>query len=71
MTQNFFAGAVEEQDAAFEVGGYQTAAHGMNDVLGEVLQVAQLFALFIQLRALAAQRLGQKAGQVGHRQKAE
>src|ERR1700722_17012156 len=71
MTENFFSGAVEEQDAAFKIGGYQTAAHGMNDVFGEILQVAQLFALFVQFGAFAAKRLRQKAGQVGYREKAE
>ena len=43
----------------------------MNDVLGEILQFQQLFALFLEFRALAAQRLRQQAGQIGNGEKSK
>ena len=43
----------------------------MNDVFGEVLQAKEFLALLFELHALLAQRLGQQAGQIGHRKKPE
>src|SRR5579862_8355794 len=43
----------------------------MDDVLREVLQIQQLFALLLQLQTFAAQQVRQQARQVRYRQKAQ
>src|SRR5262249_6294107 len=40
--EDFLSGAIEQKDTTFEIGGEQAAAHGVNDVFGEVLKVEQL-----------------------------
>src|SRR5262249_32487647 len=70
-TQNFFSGAIQKDDATLEVGSQQTAAHRVNDVFGEVLEIEQLLAFFFEFNALASQGLGKKAGEVGNGQEAE
>ena len=71
VSKNIFAGAVEQDDAAFQIGGDQAAAHGMDDVFGEILEVEQLFTLFFKLYALSPERLRQQAGQIGDGEKSE
>src|SRR5215472_2500995 len=66
LAKDFLAGAIEKNDAAFHVRGDQAAAHGVDDVGGEILQFEQLFALFLQFAALAAQRMRQQAGEIGN-----
>ncbi len=65
--RNFLAGAVQQQDAAVEIGGEQSAAHGMDDVFVERLQVLQFAALHFQFGALPPQALRQQAGKIGDR----
>src|ERR1700685_3077676 len=66
---DFFSGAIQQKDFAFEVGGEQAAAHGINNVLVERLQILKLAALLFEFGALAAQRLSEAAGKVGYREK--
>src|SRR6266852_3979051 len=37
MSQDFLAGAIQQQDASSQIRGDQAAAHRVNDVFGEVL----------------------------------
>ena len=71
MAHNLLAGAIQQDDATIGVRGDQSAAHGMNDVFGEVLKVEQLLALFFEFASLAAKRLREQAGQVSDRQKTQ
>src|SRR6266850_2154213 len=70
-SENFLAGAVQQQDAAAEVCGDESAAHRVNDVFREILQAEKLFAFLLQLPSFAAKRLGEQTGQIGDRQKTE
>src|SRR5277367_1133035 len=68
MPQNFFAGTIQQQDAALQVRGQQSAAHGMDNVFGEVLQAEKFFMLFFELFALAPERLCKQASQIRQNQ---
>src|SRR6266850_8346439 len=70
-SENFLTRAIQQQDAAAEVRGDESAAHRMNDVFREILQAEKLFALLLQLPSFAAKRLGEQTGQIGDRQKTE
>src|SRR5262249_8113746 len=61
----------QQQNLAVQVRSQQSTAHGMNNVLGEVLQIQQLFALFFKFQALAAKGISKEAGQVSNREKPE
>src|SRR5258708_31087802 len=69
MSQIFFAGTVQQQNAPAEVRGDQTTAHRVNDVFGEILKTEKFLALLFELHALLAKRLRQETGQIGHRKK--
>src|SRR5581483_2440177 len=71
VSYDVFPGAVQEQDASLEVGGRQSAAHGVDNIFGEVLQIQQLFALLFQFEALASQRLGQEARKIRYGEEGE
>src|SRR5712692_10490318 len=60
IADDFFSGAVQQQDSALQVGSQQSAPHRMDDVFIERLQVLKLFALFIELAPLAAQGLSER-----------
>ncbi len=68
---DFGAGAIHHQDAAFQIGGEQAAAHGFDDVLIEGLQIFQFFALRFELDAFLAQGLREQAAEVGDGEKRE
>src|SRR5260370_1075051 len=59
MSEDFLAGTIQEENASAQVRGDQTAAHGMNDVFGEILKAEKFFAFLFELHALFAKRLGQ------------
>src|SRR5882762_8848706 len=69
VSEDFLAGTIQKENASGQVRGDQTTAHGVNDVLGEVLQAEKFFALLFELHALLTKRLRQEAGQIGHRKK--
>src|SRR6266849_2302354 len=60
IADDFFSGAVQQQDSALQVGSQQSAPHRMDDVFIERLQVLKLFALFFELAPLAAQGLRER-----------
>ena len=60
VADDFFSGAVEQQDSALQIGSQQPAPHRMDDVFIERLQVLKLFALFLKLAPLAAQGLSER-----------
>src|SRR6266436_1525349 len=69
ISEDFLAGAIQQQNASFQVRGDQTTAHRVDDVFGEVLKAKKFLALLFELNALFAKRLGQKAGQIGDSKK--
>ena len=71
ISENVLARTVEQNDPAFNVGSDQAAAHRMNDVFGEILEIEQLFAFLFELQTFATQRLREKTGEVGDREEAE
>src|SRR6516164_11606152 len=71
MSQNLFAGAIEEQNSSRKVRGDQAAAHGMDNVLGEILEAQKLFAFFLEFLPLASQRVDKQAGQIGNCQETQ
>ena len=46
MARNFGAGAIEQENAAVEIGGEQAAAHGLDNVLIERLEVLEFLVAF-------------------------
>ena len=71
VSQNVLAGAVEQENDAVEVRGNQTAAHGVNDVLREILKAEKFLALFLKFAAFAAERMDKQAGQICDGQESE
>jgi hypothetical protein len=71
VPENLFAGAVEKQNAALEVRGDQAAAHGVNDVFGEILEAEEFLAFLLQFPPLAAKGLSKQAGKIGNREKSK
>src|SRR5215470_2026500 len=51
--KNLFPSPVKESHMPFGVRSEQTTTHRMNDVLGKVLQIEELFSLFFQFDSLA------------------
>src|SRR5580700_4647933 len=65
---DLFSCSIQEQNFAFEVCGEQTAAHGINNILVECLQILQLATFLLEFGALAAQSLREAAGKIGYRE---
>ena len=55
VPQNVLPGAVEQQNYAVKIRSNQAAAHGVNDVLREILKAEKFFALFLEFTAFAAE----------------
>jgi hypothetical protein len=71
VAENFFAGAIQQDDAAVHVRGNQAAAHRVDNVFGEILEVQQLFTFFLELQALAPQGLGEEASEIRNAEETE
>src|SRR5260370_37939167 len=66
MPENLLAGAIQQQDTSGQVRGDQTAAHGMNNIFGKVLESEEFLTLLFELQAFLTKRLGQETGQISH-----
>src|SRR5260370_9169962 len=53
MSEDFLAGTIQEENASAQVRGDQTAAHGGNDVFGEILKPHNFSAFLFQLHPLS------------------
>src|SRR6516165_952977 len=71
MSQDLLPGAIEEQNNSRKVRGDQATTHGMDNVLGEILETQKLFAFCLQFLPLASQRVDKQAGQIGNCQETQ
>ena len=69
--ENLLAGPVQQRNASLDVRGQQPAAHGVDDVLGKILQVHQLFALLFEFHALSPQGLREHTAQERHHEESQ
>src|SRR5260370_30001795 len=60
-SQNLLSGAIEQPKAPVQIRGNQTSPHRMDNVLVKSLEILQLSAFHLQLRALAPKAGGQSA----------
>src|SRR5262249_45369216 len=71
VSQNVFSRAIEEQNDSLKIRRNQSTAHGVDDILREILQTQKFFTLFLKFAALAAERMNEQAGQISDGQKSE
>src|SRR5882724_1455563 len=63
-TGYFFAGSIQQQNLSVNIGSQKTAAHGIDNVLIERLQVLQFAPFLLEFGALAAKSLSETAGEI-------